>query len=96
VLKLIKKALYDRKVLIGRPNLTLKNFQCQNITCNKKDKFKKWKNGQFICECGYITKGNHEIEETHKVKFGCSSKCCPQGKKKMDTGCLRCEFIYEK
>lgn len=96
LLKLIKKAFYDRKVLIGRPNVSLKNFHCQNITCGKTDKFKKYKNEQFICECGYITLGKHEIENTYKVKFGCSSKNCPQCKKKMDTNCLRCEFIYEK
>lgn len=97
MLRIIKNNSYDRNVLIGRPNLTLKDFQCQNITCNKTDKFKKYKDeSTFICECGYIVKGQFEIEQMHKVKFYCKTKPCIEGKTKMDSQCLRCEFIGER
>lgn len=97
MIRLIKNPLYDRSILIGRPNLTLKNFKCQNITCNKTDKFKKYKDDNtFICECGYITNGNFEIEQTHKIRFYCKSKSCPINKLKMDKSCLQCEHIGER
>jgi hypothetical protein len=96
MIRFIKENSYDRSVLIGRPNLTLKNFQCQNITCNKTDKFKKYKEGIYICECGYITKGDHEIETTHKIKFFCKTKSCPERKTKMTKECLKCQYIGER
>jgi len=87
---------YDRKVLIGRPNLTLKDLICKNITCNKKDKFKKYKDDMYICECGYIVNGDVFIEESHKVKLYCQKGKCIFGKEKMNRDCLKCEFIGEK
>lgn len=96
LLRMIKKNEYDRNILIGRPNLTLKGVKCQNITCGKTDKFKKYKENMFICECGYIIEGNHEIETTHKIKFSCKAKICPEGKVKMDSQCLKCEHIRER
>lgn len=96
MLKLIKDGMYNRDILIGRPNLTLKDLKCQNITCNKTDKFKKYKENVYICECGYITKGEYEIAATHKVKFYCKTKKCPESKTKMDSLCLKCEFIGER
>ena len=97
MLKMIKDGKYNRNILIGRPNLTLKNFQCQNITCNKTDRFKKYKEDIFICECGYMTEGNFEIETTHKIKFYCTTpKNCPDKKTKMDKNCIKCACIGEK
>lgn len=87
---------YDRKLLIGRPRLTLKDFKCQNITCGKDDQFKKYKEDTYLCECGYIAIGDFEIEATHKIKFYCKTKPCVEGKVKMDAKCLKCEFIGEK
>jgi hypothetical protein len=96
MLRIIKNGLYNRDILIGRPNLSLKNFKCQNITCNKTDKFKKYTDDSYICECGYITKGKHEIEQTHKIKFYCKTKSCPENKVKMTKECLKCQFIGER
>jgi hypothetical protein len=93
---MIKKPVFDRSVLIGRPNLTLKNITCGNITCNKRDKFKKYKEDMFQCECGYYAIGDFEIEATHKVKFYCTTKSCPENKTKMDKSCLQCSFIGER
>lgn len=96
MLRLIKEGLYNRDILIGRPNLTLKDFKCKNITCNKTDKFKKYKDNLFLCECGYIAKGEHEIIATHKIKFYCKTKNCHENKTKMDSQCLKCECIGER
>jgi hypothetical protein len=96
MLKMIRENLCNRDILLGRPNLTLKNIQCGNITCNKRDKFKKYKDNMYLCECGYILQGEFEIEETHKVKFGCSKKDCPEGKSKMTADCLKCNYIKER
>lgn len=97
MLAYLKKSIYNRDILIGRSKLRLKNFQCQNITCNKTDEFKKYKENQFICECGYIAEGEFEIEMTIKVKLYCQagSKCI-YGKAKMDRDCLKCEKIGER
>jgi hypothetical protein len=96
MIQLIKSNSYDRKVLIGRPNLTLKNITCGNITCNKRDKFKKYKEDLYMCECGYLAIGDFEIEATHKIKFFCTTKSCPESKSKMDKNCLKCQFIGER
>lgn len=97
MLRVIKRNNYDRSILIGRPKLTLKNIKCQNITCGKSDSFKHFKEkGYYICECGYIIKGEVEIQETHKIKFYCKSTPCIDGKTKMDSQCLKCEFIGER
>lgn len=95
MLKIIRDGLYNRDVLIGRPRVTLKDFKCQNITCNKIDQFKKYKDGLYICECGFITK-EREIEITHKVTFYCKSTPCIHNKIKMTKECLSCEFIGER
>ncbi len=95
MLKKMRDGLYNRDVLIGLPNLTLKNHKSQNITCGKHDKFKKYK-GNYICECGYIADGDNEIEYTHKVKLYCKSTPCIYGKVKMNKECLKCSFIGEK
>lgn len=86
----------DRQILIGRPNLTLKDINCGNITCGQSDKFKKYKSNSYLCECGYILYGEYEVEETHKVKFYCKAKQCPESKGKMDKTCLQCELIGER
>lgn len=87
---------YNRDMLIGRPNLTLKDIQCKNIMCKKTDKFKKYKDGLYLCECGYIYIGNPKIEITHRIKLYCKVISCPYNKTKMDKNCLSCEFIGER
>jgi hypothetical protein len=98
MLEFIESFAYNRDVLIGRPRLTLKDFKCQNITCNKDDQFKKLDEENYICECGYIARiAEHEIETKHKVKLYCkSNKGCIYGKEKMTMACLKCELIGEK
>lgn len=89
--------IYDRSALIGRPNLTLKDVECKNITCGKKDKFKKYKDNIYLCECGYQLRGEFEIETQHKISFYCKAKKgCPEGKTKMNKECLRCKLIGER
>lgn len=92
---MINNGIYERDFLIGRPNLTLKNFKCQNITCQKDDKFKKFKEG-YLCECGYYTDNKYEIELQHKLKLYCKSVPCPYNKTKMNKDCLKCPFIGER
>lgn len=90
-------------ILIGRPRLTLsyyvndniEDFKCKNITCGKTDRFKKYKDNKYICECGYIIEGDFYLKQ-HKTKLYCNTKICPENKKKMDKECLRCEFIRER
>lgn len=96
LLRYLKKNDYNRDILIGRNKVSLKNFQCQNITCNKIDQFKKYKDGQYLCECGYITTGEYEVEETFKVKLYCQTGRCIYGKEKMDKSCIQCEKIGER
>jgi hypothetical protein len=98
MLDFIEDMAYNRDVLIGRPRLTLKDFKCQNITCNKSDQFKKFNDEKYICECGYIAEiKEHEIEEKHKVSLYCkANKGCIYGKDKMNVACLKCELIGER
>jgi hypothetical protein len=97
MLREILDGKYDRNLLIGRPRLSLKDFKCQNITCGKEDQFKKYKEDYYLCECGYMVRGDFEIKETHKVKLYCTSpKNCPDKKTKMDKNCLKCSLIGER
>jgi hypothetical protein len=81
--------------LIGRPNLTL-NSKCGNIVCSKNDKFKKYVENQYICECGFELFGEFEVVKETKPKLVCSINPCIESKIKMDIGCLRCKYIRER
>lgn len=84
--------------LIGRPRLSLffknKKLRCGNITCSKNDRFKLYKENNYLCECGFEIKGKFEIEK-FPIKLKCCAKSCPENKNKIDKYCIRCSFIKE-
>jgi len=87
----------DRKKLLGRPFLTLLGVECRNITCGRSDRFKKYKDNIYICECGYIINGEFE-EIKHKSKFSCGADICPFHKENMDLNCIKsqCSYLIER
>ncbi len=81
--------------LIGRPRLTLKNHSCGNIVCGKDNRFKKYIENKYMCECGYIIEGEFEITK-HPLKLYCGTSKCPEGKTKMTKDCIKCSWIRER